>query len=95
MPKPHVIKSTFNGLDMLGFVTGEFFRCGSASGPLAPSFTDDGEAAPGRVLRLAYNYDTDEYASRTGGWECNIVRVNRKSITVRSQSTGNTRRIEL
>lgn len=92
---PHIIRSTFNDLDMVGFVYGEFFAVGSASGPLAPSFEDRGPVYPGAVLKLAYNYDTDEYASQTGGWFATVVRVNRKSITVKSHDTNTNRRIEL
>lgn len=91
----HRIRSTFNGLDMIGTVHDGFFRCGSASGPLAPSFTDEGILKVGDVLTLAFNYDTNEYASQTGGWQCEVVRINRQSVTVNSSRTGVNRRITL
>lgn len=91
---PHTIRSTFNHLDMVGIVYGEFFRVGSASGPLATQFTDEGTTKVGDKLTLAYNFDTDSYALRTGGWKCTVKRINKRTITVQSDTTNAMHRVE-
>lgn len=81
--KPHMIGSVVNELTMIGTVSGGFFRVGSASGPLEPSFIDYGPVVKGSRFYLGYNYATGEYVNQTGGWHVEAVRINAKTVTVR------------
>jgi hypothetical protein len=95
--QPRVIKNHTNDCDMVGFVSsdGLFFRVASASGPMGTgtNFYDGGPLEPGRVLRLSYNYITNEYCSQDG-WACVVERINRKSFTVSDFITRQQARIE-
>lgn len=98
---PHRLTAMFNNLDSIGQVwsldgndTPTMFSCMSASGPIAPIYTDNGPITVGQTLTLPYNYDTDEYANQNGGWACTVVRINRKTVTVKSHATGKSHRIE-
>jgi hypothetical protein len=80
-----------NDRDMIARVTddGQFWQAGSASGPVQ-GFATPRPCAPGATLTLSYNYAADEY----GSWPVAVVRVNRKSVTVRD-GAGHVERVEI
>ena len=90
---PHVLTSSYNQLDAIGLVHGDFYSIMSASGPVKPIYDDRGPVEVGMNLRLPYNYATDEYATQNGGWPVTVIRINRKSVTVKAQD-GKSYRIE-
>lgn len=98
---PHRLTATHNGFDSIGLVyslDGEdqptMFSIMTASGPIEPIYKDRGPIEKGQRLSLPYNYETDEYATLTGGWMVEVIRVNRKSVTVKAMNTGKTYRVE-
>lgn len=102
-PVVHHLRATYNGLDSLGYVwqltrgdgtTTDYFSAGSASGPVAPIYQDMGVLTPGTELALPYNYATNQYANKTGGWHVVVKRVNQKSVTV-VDADGKPYRVEL
>lgn len=79
----------------------DMFQCMTCSGPVdtAGGWRVTGPVVKGDVLRLAYNYDTDDYvpaSEREAGnyWCATVVRINRLSITVRSNLTGNKHKVQ-
>lgn len=99
----HHLKANSNGLDSFGFVwtlDGEhngtkMFSMGSATGPVSPIYKDMGPLKAGVQLKLAFDYDTNDYAVKTGGWSCEVVRINVKTVTVKSLATNRTHRLDL
>lgn len=84
--------------DMIGYVTktddGEFYQVASASG-MVPKDWDTFPLTPGESIFLSYNYDDEEYTPSDVSWGCDIVRINGKSVTVRSHTSGVNHRIKL
>jgi hypothetical protein len=72
----------------------KFYHIGTASGPLKGHYIDLGPAEEGQTL--AYHFDHVNRGFMPSGrtWRCKIVRINRKSVTVRD-TYGNEARIEL
>jgi hypothetical protein len=66
-----------------------WFNVMSASGPVSDSWTVVGPITVGMTLSLRYNYDTDAYMVPDTVWKCEVVRINRKTLTVKSAETGN------